>query len=326
MKNINSLIDFEYDECQKYEMLLKKHSDELAEEALKVRNQYFGRKLFVRASIEISNYCDNKCAYCGMSKLNTTLKRYALPIDIIKKTIDEIAALGIKQVHMVGGEYADTNLDEICDCIKYAHSNGLHTTVVLGKKSEEEYQCLYDAGAERYIIKFETSNPVLFEKYKHSELNDRLEQLFILRKIGFKIGTGIIVDLPGTSFEDDVRSLKMIDDIKPDMASASEFSPNGESKLKDYKANGIENTLKFISAMRIVLNKNTPIISCSSSLGGEGQYRALMSGANLISYHATPKDYINCFSSYRSKDRIKRKLEEIEKIAFRCNLEIGEYV
>ena len=326
MNSIKSLIDFEYDECLKYEMLLKKSYDELVDEAIKVRNQHFGNKLFVRASIEISNYCDNKCAYCGMSKLNTSIQRYALPADAVKRTIDEITALGIKQVHMVGGEYAEANIEEICECIKYARSNGLHVTTVLGKKTAEEYQQLYDAGAERYIIKFETSNPVLFEKYKHSELDDRLEQLFILRKIGFKIGTGIIVDLPGTTFEDDVRSLKIINDLKPDMASASEFSPNGESELKNYKAKGIENTLKFIAAMRIVLNECTPIISCSSSLGSEGQYKALMSGANLISYHATPKEYINCFSSYRCKDRIKRKMEEIEKMAFKCNLEISEYV
>lgn len=326
MMNTERLMHLNNEEYEKYSSLLKRDYNELAEEALSIRDRYFGKKLYVRASIEVSNYCNNQCAYCGMSKLNTKLERYSLPVDTVKETIDEITEMGIKQVHIVGGEYSGTDLDEICEMIRYSRKNGLHTTVVLGKKTEEEYQRLYDAGAERYIMKFETANSELFERYKKSSLDNRLEQLFILRKTGFKIGTGILVDLPGTSFDDNVRSLKMIDDIKPDMASASEFSPNGDSELCDQKMNDISNTLSFIAAMRVTLNKYTPIISCSSSLGDEGQLKAIMSGANLISYHATPNNFINGFSSYRSTERIKRKIEEIEKLAFRCGLEISEYV
>lgn len=310
-----------------YEQYLKETAfEELVALSRKVRKETVGDKLFVRASIELSNYCDNECAYCGMSKKNDKLSRYTLPEDMVKEVIEHVAELGIKQVHIVAGEWAEMDIDMLCNIVKYARQQELHVTLVLGKKEKEVYQRLYDAGAERYIMKFETSNEEVFEKYKKSSLSERINQLDILRKIGFKIGTGVIVDLPQTTIEDNIRDLKIINLIRPDMASASMFSPNSESELKGFVQNDITNTLRFIASLRTTLTGNTPIISCSSSLGEEGQYRALMAGANLISYHATPKNYINGFSSYRAKERIKTKMETIERLAFRSGLELSEYV
>ena len=147
-----------------------------------------------------------------------------------------------------------------------------------------------------------------------------------MRDIGFKIGTGIIYDLPHSTIDDAINDLSLMDTIKPDMASASAFSPNAESELAGYKHGDIEQTLAFIAYLRIILNKYTPTISCSSSLGTEGQCKALMAGANVISYHITPKEYIDGFSIYKSSNRIKTKIETIKEIAKKCNMEISEYI
>lgn len=317
----------EYERTQMFKQYLTDTSfDELTGLACKVRNETVGNKLFVRASIELSNLCDNECAYCGMSKKNEKLSRYTLPEDLVKEVIDHISELGIKQVHIVAGEYSELDLDMLCNIVRYAKEQALHVTLVLGKREKEVYQRFYDAGAERYIMKFETSNEELFEKYKKSSLSERFDQLDILRGIGFKIGTGVIVDLPKTTLEDNIRDLEILNSIKPDMASASMFSPNSESELKGYIQNDITNTLRFIATLRATLRESTKMISCSSSLGEEGQYAALMAGANVISYHATPKDYINGFSSYRAKERVKTKMDTIERLAFRSGLELSEYV
>jgi biotin synthase len=259
-----------------------------------------------------------------MSKKNTTLSRYTLSIDIVKIIIEHFRESGIRQLHLVAGEDENVKMDEICSIIEFASSHEINTTVVLGKKTVEEYQSFFQAGARRYIMKFETSNDELFKKLKKRSLADRIQQLSILRDIGFKIGTGIIVDLPGSNIDDLINDLVLIESLSPDMASASAFSSNMESELRNCKEGNIENTILFIALMRIVIKK-AQMISCSSSLGNDGQIRALMAGANVISYHATPENYIDNFSSYKSNKRIKTKMENIQNIADQCGMEIKDY-
>ena len=300
--------------------------EELYRKARETRDKHFSNKLFVRASMEFSNVCLNECKYCGMTKKNKNLERYTIPNEIIKENILQIKELGIKQLHLVSGENNELDVDKLCDVIKFATDNSINTTLVLGKKNREDYEKFYKAGARRYIIKFETSNPKLFKEYKNSLLTERIEQLYVLREIGFKIGTGIIYDLPNSTIEDAMNDLSLLNTIKPDMASASAFSPNAESELAGYKHGDVEQTLLFIAYLRIILGKYTPTISCSSSLGTEGQYKALMAGANVISYHITPKEFIDDFSIYKSSNRIKTKMEAIRDVAKRCNMEISEYI
>lgn len=317
---------FMYENIKKYIKYDNAEKEELYKQARNIRNTYFGNKLFVRASMEFSNICNNECKYCGMTRKNKKLKRYTIPNKVIKEGILHIKDVGIKQLHLVSGENNELDVDEFCKVIKFASDNKINTTLVLGKKSIEDYKKFYDAGARRYIMKFETSNPRLFSRYKDSLLNERIEQLYILRDIGFKIGTGIIYDLPHSTIQDVLNDLSLLDIIKPDMASASAFSPNAESELANFKHGDIEQTLIFIAYLRIILNKYTPTISCSSSLGIEGQYKALMAGANVISYHITPKEYIDGFSIYKSSNRIKTKMEAIKEIARKSNMEISEYI
>lgn len=315
-----------YEDIKKYIKYNDIQKEELYKKAREIRNKYFGNKLFVRASMEFSNICSNECKYCGMTMKNEKLKRYTIPNKVIKEGILHIKELGIKQLHLVSGENSDLDVDEFCEVIRFARDNDINTTLVLGQKNKEDYQKFYDAGARRYIIKFETSNPKLFNEYKNSSLEDRVEQLYILRDIGFKVGTGIIYDLPNSTIEDAINDLSLLNTIKPDMASASAFSPNAESELADYKHGDVDKTLIFIAYLRIILDKYTPTISCSSSLGTEGQCKALMAGANVISYHITPKEYIDGFSIYKSSNRIKTKMEAIKEVAKKCNMEISEYI
>jgi len=299
--------------------------EEIRKEAIKKRNKEMGNYLYVRASLEIGNRCVNKCKYCGMSKVNETLRRYDMTSEEIKESIDKISECGIKQFHMVSGECKES-IDDIVECIKYAKLKGLEVTTVLGKREEWEYKKIYDAGARRYIMKFETSNKGVYENAKpNNEFEDRLKNIKMLKSIGYKIGTGTIIGLPGTTLEDVVNDLVLLKELDPNMASSSTFSPNQQSDFRNEPAGSVGLTMRFITLMRLVLRDNIYIPS-SSSLGFDGQVNAINHGANVISVHFTPEKYSAHFSMYKSANRINRQLDEITRIAENAKMEIGEYV
>lgn len=319
-------------ESQEIEQIVSKlqyeneKSELLRKNAREVRENIVGNKIFIRGSLEYSNVCTNDCSFCGMSCMNHELERYTISCQDAKKAIDKLISNNISQLHIVAGEDGNINLDIICKIVKYAVENNIAVTLVLGELDEEKYKKLYEAGARRYILKFETSNQKIFSKYKSNKcLENRIAHLLLLRDIGFKIGTGIIVGLPNTTVIDLAKDILLIKKINPDMASASVFSPNQQSELKNEKGGDINTALNFISLMRIHL-LNTQIISCSSSLGSKGQDEAIKAGANLISYHITPSKHANNFSMYKSKDRIKTQYEFILERAQKLGLEVENYV
>lgn len=300
--------------------------EELFRNAREIREKNWGNKLFIRASLEFGNRCSYACNFCGMSVLNRKLKRYQMSIEEMKYMVDHIAKIGIGQLHLVAGEYRRESIVDLCEVIKYAKECDLDITVVIGRRSKEDYYQLFEAGARRYIMKFETSNEDLYYKSKgHTKLVDRIAHLLILRDIGFKIGTGTIIGLPGSSMKDWINDLSLLQKISPDMASASVFSPNEDSIYSSEPPGNPETTLNFISLLRTHLSDPSPMIPCSSSLGSDGQYRGLMAGANVISYHSTPEEYIDGFSSYKAKERIKVKMDYIHCLADKANLQVARY-
>ncbi|UZW14828.1 radical SAM protein [Clostridium pasteurianum] len=298
--------------------------NELFDKAKNYRNKIMGNKMYIRASVEFGNICSNKCKYCGMSINNKNLKRYVMSEDQLKSVIYRIREYNIKQLHLVSGESNIYNIDAIGKAIKFAKQLGINSTIVLGSKNINDYKKLLSYGASRYIMKFETSNEV---EYKNIKIIDTLEQrlanILLLKDLGFKVGTGIIVGLPNTNIYDLCRDLILLKKIKPDMSSSSVFSPNLDSEYRDKVPGKAYLTLRFIALMRLIL-KNT-MIPCSSSLGFEGQIKALNAGANTLSVHFTPEEFSNNFSMYRSKDRIKRSIEDINNIAYKANMVVSEY-
>jgi len=298
----------------------------LFEKARNIRNKYYGNNIYIRASIEISNICTYTCKFCGMSINNKELSRYILDEKDIFKTIDKISLLGIAHVHIVSGESKCEKIEYLCSIIRYAKEKGLSITLVLGRRSIEDYISLKEAGADRYILKFETSNEKLYYEIKgNTYLDERIADLLFLREIGFKIGTGIIYNLPGSSISDLIKDLELLKMIAPDMASVSVFSPNENSAFKHEIPGDEEGALGFVALMRILLQDNPPMISCSSSFGIDGQKKVLDAGANVISYHATPNEVIDLYSAYRNQNRVKTRLENIFKLANMCNMGIKEY-
>ncbi len=299
---------------------------QLRNEAQETRKKVVGDKLFVRGSLEYSNYCSNSCAFCGMAGDNISLSRYELSFDEVKQAVNQLIKYDVHQLHIVTGENWEMKIQKMCDVVKYAVSRGLGVTLVLGELKEEEYEQLYSAGANRYILKFETSNPENYSICKSGKnLYERVANLFLLRDIGFKIGTGVISGLPRTTDKDLMQDLLVLKRIQPDMASVSIFSPNEKSRYADQIPGDIQKTLNFVSLMRRHLLK-TKIITCSSSFGSGMQVEALNAGANLMSYHITPHQYAKEFSMYTYENRIMTQYTHIKSCAEKGNLSIVSYI
>ena len=290
------------------------------------RNMKYGNNLYVRGCLDFSNNCEKSCSFCGLSKSNIGLVRYTLQADEMIQCIDEIMNLGIKNLHLVGGEI-NRDWTFLFDTVSYAHSKGIETTIVAGELDVNLYDELKARGATRYILKFETSNPRLYTKHKSGkELCERVAHLLQLREMGYKIGTGNIVGLPETTINDFYRDLLLIDCLRPDMASTSTFVSNPQAALSCYPDGDIAQTCLFTSMIRLVSEDYNPMISSASSFGREAQIQTIFSGANVISCHITPQEYVPYFVSHMENNKNKMKFDSLKKLCESINMKIADYV
>ena len=275
-----------------------------------IRRKTCENKVYIRAVIEVSNNCWCSCNFCGNAVASRT-KRYRLSYEEIKAQVDWARAIGIDVIHLASGEDNNLDLDMIKKIIMYISSQGMYVELALGKKTENEYIQLFKAGAHRYILKFETSNPLLFSKVKdcHCSLQNIYQHLKILKKIGYQVGSGNIVGLPGQTVDDLVSDLYKIQDLEVDMASTSVFTPNAESTYCNESPGSTNIALNYLALLRI-MNKRNISIPTNSTFGIYGKQKSLSIGANEVSLNLTPLRAANCYSIYTGKDRSKATLRE----------------
>ncbi|MBI5221821.1 MAG: radical SAM protein [Candidatus Magasanikbacteria bacterium] len=289
------------------------------------KQRLVGKQVFVRSSIEISNQCRCACNYCGMSRKNASLDRFRLSKEEIIKQIKIAKRIGVDTIHLTSAEDVHFSIHDICEIVDFVKGQGLDVVLVLGEKKPEEYTELYNAGARKFTMKFETSNPSVFRDIKNGyTLEQRLKCIEILRKIGFQIGTGVIIGLPGQTVDTLVSDLRLLQNLKPEMASASVFIPNKDSEYADMPKGDTDLALRFNILMRLLLRDTVPTIPCSSSFDKEDQIMLLQAAANVISVHLTPEEVALDYSMYGGKERKVRSVDQaaqlVEAAGLSCNL------
>lgn len=305
-----NMIDFDNLTADSIHQLLTVSGTEkerLFERARKTREQYFGNNLQMRAVIELSNYCDCNCCYCGMRKDNTELSRNRLLFEETKPVIQEIYNLGIRRIILQSGQDSAYPLDELCKIISYARELGIENVIIcFGVMQPEDYQKLLTAGATGYIMKFETSNPVLYKMIKpKSILEDRLENIRLLKTLGYHIGSGNICGLPKQTTQDLTDDVLLLKDLKVDMASVAPFISNKQSPYKDFPNGDIDITLNIIAIMRIVLKDVLiPSISAMETAQSGAQLEGYKADANVITINMTPVHIREKYLIYDGKRKI----------------------
>ncbi len=287
----------------------------LAQKARDARSSTGDDQIIVRASIEFSNFCRQRCSFCGMTATNKQLQRYRLSAGQMFDIVKDVSALGVSDLHLASGEDWAFKADALSPVIRQAVAAGMEVTLVTGHRKIEDYAVWKEAGASRYILKVETTNPDSFIAARTgTELTQRVSHLLYLRQMGFKIGSGIISGLPNQTVDDLVDDLMFLKELKPDMSSVSRFLPNSQSRFASTPEGDPDTSLNFLSLLRTEMSRPGLRIPAGTSLGRR-QIDAIRHGANVVSLHVTPDEYADLYSGYRAENRISTKMETIRKFA-----------
>ena len=269
-----------------------------------IRKQYCGEGVHLRGLIEFSNTCSRDCNYCGLRRGNRRIRRYRMtPQEIIDVSVD-VAGKGLQTIVLQSGEdpwYAAERMVEIIRGIKSQADCAV--TLCIGERSCADYLAMKEAGADRYLLRHETSNPELYHRlHPDMRLEDRVRCLRDLKDIGFQVGAGNMVGLPGQTIEDLANDALFIRDLEADMVGIGPFIPHPNTPLSDKPGGTLEMTLKMVAVVRIVTrNAHVPATTAVGSIDPFGRKKALMAGANVVMPNFTPLEYRVNYEIYPNK-------------------------
>jgi len=273
------------------------------EESILICRRHFGDRVFVRGIIEFSNYCRKGCFYCGINKTNKNLGRYRLTLEEILAAAAYMKEQGVLTVVLQSGE--DPGNDGlVIEAVKRIKKNlNQAVTLSLGERDSGVYKEFLRAGADRYLLRIETTDPDLFKKlHPDDDLEYRMQCLYDLKKLGYEVGTGIMVGLPGQTLESLAGDLLFFKELNPAMVGIGPFLPHQDTPLRGYANTDIFLTLKTLALIRLVLPKsNLPATTAMGTIDPTGRQQALQVGANVIMPNFTPSQYRENYKLYDNK-------------------------
>ena len=294
-------------ELTKDEILMLLENDNINEELFKaadyIREKYLGNVVNLRGLIEFTNICKRNCMYCGLRRDNKNLKRYILTEDEIFDFASKAVNYGYKTIVLQGGEDDYFDVDKMTNIVKKIKSLGVALTLSLGEKTYEEYKAFKAAGADRYLIRIETTDKQLYTAMDPGmSFENRLECLDNLRKLGYEVGTGILVGLPNQTLDSIANDILFFKEIDADMIGIGPFIPNANTPLKDAEGGNLTLSLKVMAITRLILpDINIPATTAMESLAPNGRIKALQSGANVVMPNVTEGEYRKLYALYPGK-------------------------
>lgn len=276
----------------------------LFREADRVRRDEVGDGVHLRGLIEISNVCGKECLYCGLRRSNAGIARYRMAPEEIVRAAQEAHRLEYKSVVLQSGESGGYTAGDIADVVsRIKKTTGLAITLSLGEKPRDFYAAWKDAGADRYLLRFETSDPWLFRHFKpDGSMKNRLQCLWDLRDLGYQVGSGIMVGLPGQSMETLVDDIALLEWLQLDMIGIGPFIPNPETPLGRQKGGSLDLTLRVVAVLRLVTrHAHIPATTAMGSIDPLGREKALQCGANVLMPNVTPREHRKHYRLYPGK-------------------------
>lgn len=293
-----------------YEYLIANRSDEaaqlLAERAVAVRRQIYGNAVYVRGLIEISNICKNDCLYCGIRKSNAVCDRYRLTEEQIMECCAEGYALGFRTFVLQGGEDGYFTDERVCGIVQEIKNRypDCAVTLSLGEKSRESYQKMYDAGADRYLLRHETADPKHYSLLHPGEMSfdNRMQCLKDLKEIGFQTGCGFMVGSPYQTVTSLASDLKFIETFHPDMCGIGPFISHKDTPFRNMPAGTIQLTCYLLSIIRLIQpNILLPATTALGTIDPKGREKGILSGANVVMPNLSPTSVRKKYELYDGK-------------------------
>ena len=278
----------------------------LAWKAAEKQKAVFGDAVYTRGLIEISSVCKNNCLYCGIRRGNPRAERYRLTPEEILACADEGYELGFRTFVLQGGEdpfYTDKTLCGIICRLKERRPD-CAVTLSLGERSRESYQALYDAGADRYLLRHETADAGHYAKLHPAEMSfaNRMRCLRDLKEIGYQVGCGFMVGSPFQTPETLAKDLKFIESFRPAMCGIGPFIPHRNTPFRAEKAGTLELTLFLLSVIRLILPEALlPATTALGTIHPRGREIGIQAGANVVMPNLSPVSVRKKYELYDNK-------------------------
>lgn len=277
----------------------------LIKRANETRKKYYENKVYMRGLIELTSFCKKDCLYCGLRRHNKNADRYRLTLDEILECVRKGDNLGYKTFVLQGGEdeyFTDDKMVEIIKAIKSEFPDNA-ITLSLGERSYDSYKKMYDAGADRYLLRHESASKELYESIHPGEpFEKRRNCLKNLKDIGYQSGAGFMVGIPGQTNEDLVNDLRFVKEFEPAMCGIGPFIPHKDTPLRNYEHGSLEKTVICLAIVRLLLPKVLlPATTALSSIDPKGREEGLKAGGNVIMPNLSPMSVRKKYSLYDNK-------------------------
>lgn len=276
---------------------------ELFQAADRIRQQYMGNSVHLRGLIEFSNICRQNCLYCGLRRDNCAIERYRLEPQVIIDFASKAKSYGYKTVVLQSGEDSYYTVDRLIQIIQAIKKLDLAITLSIGERSREEYLAYKQAGADRFLMRIETTDKALYEQLDPGmSWDNRVRCLLDLKSLGYETGSGSLVGLPGQTVESLAEDILFFKELDADMIGIGPFIPNGDTPLRDAAGGAFMLSIKVMALTRLLLrNINIPATTAMETLHPQGRLLALQSGANVVMPNVTEGDYRRLYALYPGK-------------------------
>ncbi|GAA0124337.1 [FeFe] hydrogenase H-cluster radical SAM maturase HydE [Clostridium sp. CTA-19] len=308
----------------------------LTELAHKTAIHNYNNSVYIRGLIEFTNYCSRNCIYCGIRACNKNAQRYRLTKDEILECVEKGDKLGYKTFVLQGGEdpyFTDEKIIDIVQSIKKKCPD-CAVTLSIGERSYKSYKDIKKAGVDRYLLRHETANKNLYESlHPNSSFENRVQCLLNLKELGYQIGAGFMVGIPGQTNEDLVKDLLFIKKLTPHMCGIGPFIPHKDTIFKDEKSGTTKKTIIMLALTRLLVPKVLlPATTALGTIDSNGREKGIKAGANVVMPNLSPNKVREKYALYNGKvssgdeaAECKKEIEDrINSIGFKVEISRGD--
>ncbi|MBP3820552.1 [FeFe] hydrogenase H-cluster radical SAM maturase HydE [bacterium] len=269
----------------------------------KIRRDNVGDSVHLRGLIEFSNICRCSCKYCGLRSSNKKINRYRILKDELLHYAKSAVKMGYKTLVLQSGEDVYYTTDKLTEIIREIKKFDVALTLSVGERSFEDYKAFKEAGADRYLIRIETTDRNLYSKmHPNMSFDNRIKCLKDLKVLGYEVGTGCLVGLPEQTYESLADDILFFKEIGADMVGIGPFIPHPDTPLKDENKGSFILALKVMALTRTMLpDINIPATTAMETLNPNGRIIALQSGANVVMPNVTTSEYREKYEIYPNK-------------------------
>ncbi len=281
-------------------------TEDLIRQAGEVSFHVHGRDILLRGLIEFTNYCTSNCLYCGIRRGNRLVNRYRMDEEEILLAVEAGFARGLRTFVLQGGEDRKFGTDRIArltEKIKTRTAGEAAVTLSCGMKSRKDFATLKSAGGDRYLLRFETSDPDLHVYLRDGKtLEERLENLEWIKEAGFQRGSGFMTGLPGETEETRLNNVLLCRELQLDMVGIGPFIPHQDTPLARSEQQGLEHALRGTALLRLALPEaHIPATTAAGSLVPDGREQMIRAGANVLMPNLTQTEYKKDYLLYPGK-------------------------